>query len=169
MAEFGAVFVVLVCVIFIPLLSASFIPIRYAMAQGVITDLVNKLAHCEKRSDAYTMLNDPGWKKLLAACNTEEKETKLVLVATTTKGGNKELFVQQNDTVPQEWLPDGSNGPCSYALHLDCQCAISPLFGSNGGVTGFNAPVTLNVSSAAHWMNLARDPKSKTLSFYLEE
>lgn len=139
------------------------------MCQGVITDLVNKLAHCEKRSDAYTMLNDPGWKKLLANCNAEEKETKLVLVATSATGGNKELIVQQNETIPQEWLPDGSNAPCIYSMHLDCKCAISPLLGSGGGLTGFTAPITLNVSSAAHWTNQSRDPKSKTLSFYLEE
>jgi len=140
------------------------------MCQGVVTDLVNRLAHCETRTAAYTMLKqDERWKKLLAACGAEEKDTKLVLVATTSTGGNKEIIVEQGAPIPTEWLPDGSLGGCVYSLHLDCQCAISPLFGGTGAVTGINAPVALKVSSSAYWTNLSRDPKSPTLAFYIQE
>jgi hypothetical protein len=139
------------------------------MCQGVVTDFASRLAHCETRSAAYTMLNqDEQWKKLLAACGTEVKDSKLVLVATTTKGGQESTFVQ-GSSIPDEWLPDGSLGGCVYSLHLDCTCAISPLFGGTGSITGVNAPVTLIVSSSAYWTNLARDPKSPTMAFYIQE
>ena len=169
-AEFGATLVVLICLILIPLLNAAFIPIRYSMCQGVITELVTRLAHSETRSDAYSTLDrDTRWKKVMAACGAEEKGTKLVLVATTANGGNKEIIVEKGVPIPTEWLPDGSMAPCIYSLHVDSQCAIAPLLGGTGAITGVNAPVTLMVSGSAHWANLSRDPKSSTLAFYIDE
>jgi hypothetical protein len=169
-AEFAAIFAILICLILIPLLSAAFIPIRYYMCQGVITELVTRLAHSETRSDAYqTLRGDTRWKEFLAACETEARGTKLVLVATTANGGNKSISVEQGVSIPKEWLPDGSMAPCIYSLHLDCDCAISPLFGGPVGIAGVSAPVMLKVSSSAHWANLSRDPKSPTLAFYIDE
>lgn len=169
-SEFGATLGVLICLILIPLLSAAFIPIRYSMCQGSVTELVARLARSEKRSDAYTTLNTDGrWKKLLSACGAEVKDAKLVLVATSSKGGNQQIVVQQGNSIPQDWLPDGANSPCTYSLHLDVVCAVAPLFGGTGAITGINAPVNLTVSSSAHWENLSRDPKSPTLAFCIDE
>lgn len=103
------------------------------------------------------------------SCGAEIKETNMVLVMTTSTGGKKELIVKQGETIPPDWLPDGKFAPCTYSLHLDCVSAIAPLFGGTGAITGINAPVTLTVSSSAHWENLSRDPKSATLSFYVNE
>lgn len=168
--EFGAAIAILVCLILIPLLSVSLIPIRYGFCQGIITELVTRLSHSETRTAAYNTLNNDGrWKASIASCGSEIKDTKLVLVITTATGGKKELIVKQGDVIPPEWLPDGNLAPCVYSLHLDCTCAISPLFGGGGGITGFNAPVALTVSSSAHWENLSRDPKSATLTFFVNE
>ncbi len=135
-----------------------------------MTDLVSRLAHSEKRSDAYTTLNqDQKWKKLLDGCGAAVKNVDLALIITTNTGGNKKLIIHQGNPVPDEWLPGGKLSPCIYSLHLDCQCAISPLFGGTGGITGINAPVTLNVSSSAHWENLSRNPRSATLAFSINE
>lgn len=138
------------------------------MCQGIVTDFVSRLAHCQTRSAAYTMLNkDNKWKQLLAACGAEVKDSQLVLVATAKSGGQK-IVIDQGTPIPDQWLPDGKLGGGVYSLHLDCDCAISPLFGG-GNITGFNAPVTLKVSSSAYWTNVARDPKSPTLAFYIQE
>jgi hypothetical protein len=169
-SEFGAVLAILVCLILIPLFSISFVPIRYYMAQGAVSELVTRLAHSEKRSDAYkTLKDDSSWKDILASCGVRELGTKLVLVATTANGGSKNIVVAEGASIPKEWLPNGSMAPCIYSLHLECDCAVAPLFGGSGAITGIDAPVMLKVSSSAHWANLSRDPKSPTLAFYVDE
>lgn len=169
-SEFGATIAVLICLVLIPVLSIAFVPIRYSMCQGVITEFVTRLAHSEKRSDAYnTLSRDERWKKLLEGCGAQVKDAKLVLIATTTNGGGKKIVLQQGNAVPPEWLPGGKLSPCIYSLHLDCQCAVSPLFGGTGTIVGINAPVLLNASSSAHWENLSRNPRSADLAFCINE
>lgn len=167
-SEFGATIAVLICLILIPLLSLAFVPIRYSMCQGVISDLILRLAHSETRSDAYRILDmDQRWKKLLAGCGADVRSTKMVLVASTRDG--KRVIVDKGNRIPDEWLPDGKNGPCIYSLHLDCECGIAPLFGGTGNIIGINAPVPLTVTGSAHWENLSRDPKSSSLAYYIDE
>jgi|LakMenEpi03Aug12_release.lakeMendotaPanAssembly.Ray.scaffolds.fasta_scaffold710230_2 hypothetical protein len=167
-SEFGATITVLIVLILIPLLSLAFVPIRYSMCQGVISDLIVRLAHSEKRSDAYrTFLTDQRWRKLLAGCGADVRSAKLVLVASTS--GGKQIIIDEKSRVPPEWLPDGKNNPCIYSLHIDCECGIAPLFGSTGNITGINAPVPLTVSSSAHWDNQSRDPKDPNLAFCIDE
>ncbi len=113
------------------------------------------------------LMEDEKWIDSLAASGTKMKEATLVLVATTTNGGKK-ITVNPGSPIPDDWLPDGSLGGCVYSLRLDCDCAISPLFGG-GNIAGFNAPVPLKISSSANWTNVARDPKSSTLEFYIQE
>lgn len=167
-SEFGATVAVLVVLILIPLLSLAFVPIRYSMCQGAVSELVVRLAHSETRSDAYkTLATDERWRKVLGGCGATVRSAKLVLVAST--GDGKQVVIDQSGRIPEEWLPGGSNGPCIYSLHLDCECGIAPLFGGTGSIVGINAPVPLTVSSSAHWENLSRDPKSPTLDFYIDE
>lgn len=105
----------------------------------------------------------------MTSCGAEIKDTKMVLAITTSTEGKKELLVKQGEAIPPDWLPDGKFAPCTYSLHVDCVAAIAPLFGGTGGIAGFNAPITLTISSSAHWENLSRNPKSPTLSFYVNE
>ncbi len=140
------------------------------MCQGVLTELVGRLAHSETRSKAYnTLKNDARWRQMLAGCGAEVKSEKLVLVMTTSTGGDKEIIVQEGVPISKDWLPGGSLSPCVYSLHLDCVCAVAPLFGSTGSITGVNAPIPLTVSSSAHWENLSRNPRSSTFAFCIDE
>src|ERR1700709_2622481 len=100
-SEFGATIAILICLVLIPVLSISFVPIRYSMCQGVITEFVTRLAHSEKRSDAYNTLDrDVRWKKLLEGFGTQVTDTKLVLIATTANGGSKKIVVQRGSACP---------------------------------------------------------------------
>lgn len=169
-SEFGAAIAILICLILIPLLSLAFVPLRYSMCQGVVQELVTRLAHSEKRSDAYsTLANDDRWVKTLSGFGAQVNSATLVLVASSAKDSSKQIVIQRSGSIPKEWLPDGKMAPCIYSLHLDCECAIAPLFGAGGVITGINAPINLNVSSSAHWDNLSRDPKSSSLAFYIDE
>ena len=168
-AEFAPVFSILIIGFIIPLLDVGFIPIRYAVAYSVLTDVVHNLALSNKLSDAYNLIKtDTGWRTALSNCGIEIKHTELA-VAVIDKNGDLTRFTSgQPGCIPVELLPNGKNGPGTYGLQLTVDIDVSPLLSVQGpGVPGLSSPVGLTILTQAPWENLGRDPD--TTRFFVNE
>jgi hypothetical protein len=161
--------IVLFCVILVPLVNISFIPVRYLLCQATLTELIHHLAVCEKRSDAYAILQkDHSWETSLAKYGVTVSREQLILTA-TTNDGNQRFVVRQNQQLPSEWLPGGSKSPCTYSLSLSADCSIAPFFHGDTGIPGLNAPISMTLSGLSQWENLAKDPKVQKFPFFINE
>lgn len=165
--ELAVSMIVLVCFILAPLLDIGFVPVRYLIGYGVITELTHRLSLCEKRSDAYQLLqNEPWWKSFLSKCGVTVLTPQLQLIV-CGKSASDKITVGKGQVVPDNFLPNGNKGPCLYSLELSVNCDIAPLFHGSAGLPGLTSPITLNLKSKSHWESLARDPQ--TSAYYLNE
>lgn len=160
-AEFGAAFLVLVVFIFIPLVNASFVAVRYYLATGAINEYVHRLSLTEKRSQAVTMLTtDTWWSDFASKCGVTVTDKKLKLLACGANEGDK-LTVNGSDALPDNWLPNGPKGPCVYEVQLDVNVNVAPVYSGGAGVPGITSAVPMTISARSHWENLSRNPKTK--------
>jgi hypothetical protein len=160
--EFGAALVLFVGFILVPLISLSSIPGRYLLCQGVLNDFAIQLSHCEKPSEAQALVQKASWKSRLSAAGIKVTNERLALVAVTSDG-TKQISQQPGQAWPKEWLPDSANpqDPFVYSLKLSCTCQIA--------IPGVASPLSLPLVGISHWENLARDPKSTNLVYFIEE
>ncbi len=166
-AEFGAAFLVLVVFIFIPLVNASFVVVRYYLASGALTEYVHRLSLTEKRSQAISMLTtDTWWSDFSANCGITVTNKKLSLVICGADEGDK-LTVPQGQDVPDDWLPGGTKGPCIYNIQLEVNVQVAPVYSGGSGLPGINAPVPMQIAAHSNWENLSRNPKTKR--FFINE
>ena len=166
-SEFGAAMMVFVCFFLAPLIDIGFIPVRYLLCQGAITELTHRLSLAETRSEAYTLLTgDSWWKNFLSTCGVTVHDPKMTLMV-CGQDPSQTTSVGQGQTLAAEWLPNGSKGPCVYSLQLNVACDLPPLFNVDAGLPGFSAPITMNLTSRSQWENLGLDPQ--TGGFYLNE
>ncbi len=155
-SEFGAALVVLICAVILPLLNFSFVPVRYMICQGAMSELVRRLAHADKLSEARELMKkEQFWIAFLGQCGVTTENEKLALIVTTSDG-SKGFVVDEGKKVPDEWLPGGSNGPCIYSLSLTADCTISAL------CAGMFQPAKVTVAARTQWENLSKDPRSMT-------
>lgn len=160
MAEFGTAFLLLITFIFLPLLNMSFIPVRYMICEGALTELCRRLAHSERFSDAKASLAKEQWyKTLLNQCGVTVSGEQLRILVTTADGARS--VVKQNNDLPDEWLPGGANGPCIYSLEVKADCTISALY------QGPFQPTKMTIRTHSQWENLAKDPSS--LEYFINE
>lgn len=161
LAEFGPALCVFFCFVFIPLINLGFIPVRYMVSQCAHSALVSKLAQCEKRSDAYTLMKeDQRWKDLLSKFGVTVSSERLTLSATTGDGAQR-ISVLQGQELPATWLPGGANAPCIYSLSLTSNCSIAPVFPDKD--------IDISLFASAQWENLSRDPSSTKLAYFINE
>lgn len=160
--EFGTALVVLIAFIMMPLLAICSVPCRYMFCQGVLNELATRVAHCEKPSEAAALVKDEGWKRMLASAGVSVSNERLV-VRVATSDGAKQYAYSPGQAWPAEWLPNKSpaGSPFVYSLTVSCTCNIP--------IPGLKAPIKLAVASNATWENLARDPKSINLVYFIEE
>ena len=168
LSEFAVSTCVLVCFILIPILNIAFLPVRFMITNGVLSELTHRLSHCDSRSEAYkVMFAEQWWKDTLAKCGVTVSGEQLNLMITTSDGSNS-LVLKQGEVLPADWLPGGKNAPCIYSLETKMNCSAAPLFKTSSiDVAGLTSPVTLSLSSRSQWENLSRNPK--TLAYYLNE
>ncbi|MBX3150117.1 hypothetical protein KF728_08230 [Candidatus Obscuribacterales bacterium] len=160
MSEFGSAFLLLITFIFLPLLNMSFVPVRYMICEGALTELCRRLAHSERFSDAQAMLAKEQWyKTLLNQCGVTVSGEKLTVLVTTADGARS--TIKQSGVLPSEWLPGGSNGPCIYSLELKADCTISALY------QGPFKPAKMTLRTHSQWENLSKDPGS--LEYFINE
>lgn len=159
-AEFGVAIMVLICFVLLPLLNLSFIPVRYVMCEGIMSELTRRLAHSDKFSEAQTiMAKDQWWKNVLATCGVTTKGETLRMVVTTSDG--TKAITSEGGKLPDEWLPGGANGPCIYSLEVKADCTIAALY------QGPFPPVNMTIRSHSQWENLSKDPES--LKYFINE
>jgi hypothetical protein len=158
---------ILIFGIFLPMLNAVAIPIRWMFAHYAIATDVQALARSEKLSDAHDQLkkHQDMRNALMRFGGIKVKESRLSLVVVKP---DDELNITYPNRIPDGWLPQ-QNG-CVHYLQLATLVEISPLaatevFGMS--ITGLNAPVTIRISSRCNWENLGKDVL--TNEFYLNE
>jgi len=169
--EFAAAIALFICVVLIPFVNMGFVPVRYMLCETIISNLALRLSHCEKLTDAQTMLlDDQSWKTTLNKFGVYVSGEQIEMIATTDDGSRK-FSLKEGQSWPQQWLPSGANGPYLYSLNVHCQCSINPFFHSDilPGLAGLTRPVNFEVTGGSQWENLSRDPKSATLAYFMEE
>lgn len=171
-AEFAASLVVLVMFFVIPFLDLGVIPVRWGLANHLVTSFSVNLARAETLSRAFQQLNeDPNIANMMMKIGgVTPKQLKLSLLITKSSSPDKKLVVTEPKKIPANWLPDSPEGPFQYELQLAANCEISPLILINLGgqkITGLNAPFNINLISSSHWENLGRNPN--TNEYYMNE
>lgn len=159
--EFGSVFCILILFVFLPLLNFSFMPVRFLIAQGVFSEFSRRLGHCEKFSEARTLIvKDTRWLQFLDLCGVAVSNPRLELLVTSSDGTKRAVF-NTGAKIPDEWLPGGVNSPCIYSVGLKGDCTISALY------QGPLKPAVVKVAAHSQWENLAKDPKS--IDYFINE
>jgi hypothetical protein len=142
------------------MLNLCFIPVRYMLCEGALTELSRRLAHSEKFTDAEAMMAKEQWfKSFLQQCGVKVSKENIRILVTTADGTRS--IVKNGADLPEEWLPGGANGPCIYSLELRADCTISALY------QGPFQPVTVTLKSHSQWENLSKDPAS--LEYFINE
>ncbi len=171
-SEFAAALVLLVLVFFIPLLDLGIMPIRYFLAQELISTYARKLSLCESLSQSFAVMDaDPSLEtKLIHLGGVTPKNIVLCLVITKTKPPIERIIVTEPKKIPKEWFPEGPRSPCEYILQLSVDCEISPAILLRGGgpkITGLTEAVPFRISATSPWENLGRNPITK--GFFINE
>ncbi|MCC7531676.1 MAG: hypothetical protein IT342_24445 [Candidatus Melainabacteria bacterium] len=171
-AEFAAALTILVMFFVIPLLDFGVIPIRWGLANHLITSYSVNFARAETLSRAFEQLEeDTNLQDLLKKIGgVNAKRLRLALVITKPSAAEKKLVVEEPKRIPTLWLPDSPNGPFQYELELLATVEISPLLLISLGekkIPGLNAPFTVTIISSSHWENLGRNPN--TNEFFMNE
>lgn len=171
-AEFAAALTILVMFFVIPLLDLGVIPVRWGLANHLITSYSVNFARAETLSRAFEQLeSDVNLQDLLKKIGgVSAKQLRLALVITKTASPDKKLVVSEPKHIPADWLPDSPNGPYQYELELFATVEISPLLLINLGekkIPGLNAPFLVTMTSSSNWENLGRNPN--TNEFFMNE
>jgi hypothetical protein len=177
LAEFGPALALLVGIIIVPLLDLSLLPIRWILAQNLVNDYSRQLSLCETFSQSMRRLNAfPSLSSRLRdlggiSADTIDMHLKVSRIYQSGGAGNQaDLNISTPGTIPDVWLPNGANAPCSYSLEIQINSLMSPafLFPKCGvDIPGLTAPVPLLLTASHNWENLGRDPR--THSYFLNE
>jgi hypothetical protein len=169
--ELACVLVILVIVL-VPLINVGIIPLRYELARRAVGAMARKLSVSDRFSNATKEAQEGS--ELRDALNriggVHVVSVDLVLSITSQKATNQQKSVSRSGRIPIDWLPDGSQSPCNYFLHLKVHTNIDPLVTSKlagQSIPAFNQSLPLNIEEVAHWENLGRDPV--TGEFYVNE
>lgn len=174
--EFGAALALFVSMILVPIINYSVIPLRWILANQLVSTNARKMSFCETFSQSQRMLrSEPSLGKHLEDIGgIEVKSVDLGLLATRINGRGSDrdsLFIANPGQVPPHWLPDSTNGgPCTYSLVLKVSMNISPAIpvsSSGPKIMGLTAPFPATITVMREWENLGRDPVSG--KFYLNE
>ncbi len=175
--EFAGALVLLFFFFFIPLIDLGVLPVRWFLSQELIQTYARQLSLCETYSQALTKLNaDPSLEsKLIRLGGVQPKNIRCRLIASTVRDEPvKRYYLETPKTLPAEWLPNGKRAPLDYAIEVQVDVQVSPVFlirlpgsatsgddKSAAKIPGLSAPVPLTMSASANWENLARDPVTK--------
>jgi len=154
-------------IVVITLINIGIMPVRYLIAHGTMSEMAHRMSVCEKRTDAYKLLQThTWWKDFLLKCGVTVKSPEAALII-VGKDGTEKNSVPLSNNISNDLLPNGDKGPFMYSIQLSAKCDIAPLFNGGAGLPGFTAPITFNMCSQAQWENLGRDPE--TTNFYINE
>jgi hypothetical protein len=172
LVEFAAAFVLLIIGIFIPLLDLSVIPVRWILAQEIITSEVRRLAQSENFSSAIRALDtDSSFKTLLTNLSgVKPQASTCVLVISMLNEPYESFIASAPKSILPEWLPEGKRSPCYYELETSTVLELSPLIVLDSltiSIPGLTRPFVVTTKARAHWENYGRNPATK--QFYMNE
>jgi hypothetical protein len=162
-SEFGAVLVMLLTCLVLPLLNLAIIPVRYAVARSIVSTEARNLAKCESLSEAMDSVDLWSEKHsgLQALGGIDLKTSQLTL--TVEESQSKITHSYSNPrSIPQNLLPDGKSN-CTYMIELEANLEIHPLITASyrqARIPGLSGPISLRLREVAAWENLSRDPLS---------
>lgn len=170
--EFAAALALLTVAVIVPVIDLSVVPVRWMMAQEIVKSYSRQLAYCDKFSDALNLihkepaldarLNDLGGIKV--------SDLAVKLRCASIQDPSNVILVDNPGSLPNDWLPEGGKGPCTYSLVLEAKILLYPAFPTNvkgNPLPGFTGPFPVIASSTHEWENLGRNPD--TGNFYLNE
>lgn len=173
--EFAAALVLLVALVLLPVVDLTIVPIRWMLAQEIVTGYARRLALCETLSQCHRTLEmDPSLRsklESLGGLGVESIKVRLRVSRVFQSPHPKEvLLVERPRSIPPSWLPDGVKAPCLYTLELEVKTLLSPavLFRNTGcQIPGVTAPFPLLLTAAHEWAHYGRNPS--TGSYFLNE
>jgi hypothetical protein len=170
--EFAAVLVLLILCVLVPLINLAVVPIRYALGGRLVSAALHKLCMSDKLSDALAndRIQASLSKSLLEVGGISLVSANCELVISNPSKPDKPLVVSRVKSIPADWLPNGGNCPCDYALNLKVDTKISPFITTSIAgleIPALNAPIPISFEQIGHWENLGRDPA--TGEFYLNQ
>lgn len=165
-SEFAAALVLLVFLFFIPMLDLGILPVRYFLAQELISSYARKLSLCESLSQSYAVMDaDPSLEtRLIRLGGVQPKSIVLKLIISKTTPPLERIIVTEPRKIPKEWLPEGPKSPCEYILELSVDCQIAPaILLRYGGISamGLTEAVPFRIAATSPWENLGRNPITK--------
>lgn len=170
-AEFAATLVVLICVIVIPLLDLSVIPMRRALAQQLVGQSMQKLRLAQTPSEAVRQLEQTeNLTAGLSRIGGIQLKSSHLTIEITDRNDKEKWTVEPPQKIPQDWLPEGKRCPCIYMLTLTAEMDTYPLFLVSLGdqkIPGLSAPIPTIISTASVFENQGRNPV--TGNYYLNE
>jgi hypothetical protein len=163
MVEFGMALCTLVVLVTLPLLDLFVIPLRFALAQEMVTDLTRRLARSETTSKAFQSFSLAIPSVLGPICGVEYMDASMSITVTSLRNGEQAQAVLPL-LLSREWLPNGRHAPCAYSLNVTVKTrtyplVAIPLFGMK--LPGLSTPIDSVISGSAPWENLGRDVVSK--------
>ncbi len=168
--EMAAGLTILTMFVFLPIMNLTTLSWRVMSAQYAATSFVRQLALCESFSQALRMVEHSSLtNRLQVLLGSSIKSVHLRLRASRVTPGadqnsSKFLLVDGAGGIPRDWLPDGSQAPCDYALELVVNLMVSPAVKINlpGNllVPGLTAPVPIAITASHEWENLGRNPET---------
>lgn len=169
--EFAAAIVLLVFLFFIPLLDLGILPVRYFIAQELISTYARKLSHCETLSQSYQVMNaDPSLETQLRQIGgVRPNGLQLRLLINQIKLPMEHCEIEKPKSIRVEWLPNGKKSPCEYILEVSAEVEISPaiILQFQPKVVGLSSPVPCLLKATSPWENLGRNPVTK--SYFINE
>lgn len=172
LAEFGPALALLVGIVIFPLLDLVVLPVKFMLAQNMVSDFSRELAMCETFSQSQSKLSAaPSLvNRLKDLGGVDVRSVDLHLkIAKASGSGEQIITVRSPGEFPAECLPN-PDGNCVYSLELNIDSLMSPavlipFFGQ--AIPGLSAPVPLLISASHEWENLGRDPANK--KFYIAQ
>ncbi len=161
--EFASSFFMLISIV-LPLLNMSVIPLRFGMGKSIVSNEVRRLGHYETLSEAMKKSNDDaaGLAAMQKIGGLVVKSSQLALTIESMKNKGHSLLIDKPGSIPKNWLPDGSEGPCMYMLDLKVDVEISPLVAVPGPVQipGLTGPLPIRFHEVSAFENLGCDPET---------
>lgn len=174
-AEFAAALIMLIGLVFLPLLDMTIVPIRWMLAQEIVSGYARKLALCETFQQSYkAMQADPSLAKRLRNLGGVSVDSiKLYLRISRVfpyPHAEEATIVSEPGRIPSVWLPDGDNKPCAYSLCMEIHAMMSPailLPSKDVDIPGLTRPFPVVITASHEWENLGRNPA--TGNYYVNE
>lgn len=171
-SEFTVAFFFLMSFVVVPLIDLAIVPLRWGLGMLMVDSWVHQLSMAETPSQAQKIAVESDYLQdgLERIGGISLKSSRLCLSVQSTKLSGETKTFNKPGAIPKDWLPDGVNSPCLYALDLSVDVAIYPLITApllNLKIPGLTEPIVTTFQSTSAWENMGLNPT--TGEFFVNE